>query len=65
MANAACVARSRCELVCAVTPSDRKIGHAVHNTCEYVRKLREATRMRFYLLSRFTLKDRQIGRTVQ
>ena len=31
------------ELVCAFTPSDRKIGPTVRSTCVYVRRLRETT----------------------
>ena len=46
-ADAGCVVRGRCELVCAYTPSDRKIGHTLRSTCVHVRKLREATRMCF------------------
>ena len=48
--------------LCPLTRGDRKIAHAVRSTCVYVRKLREATRMRFY--RGFSPKDRKIGRTV-
>ena len=39
-ADAGCVSRGGCELVCAFTPRDRNIGHTVGSTCVYVRKLR-------------------------
>ena len=57
-ADAGCVARGRCELVCAFTPSDRKIGYTVRSTCVYSVKLSVCA------LWRLTPKDRKIGRTV-
>ena len=37
------MARGRCELVCAITPGNREIGHTVRSTGAYVRKFREVT----------------------
>ena len=47
-ADAGCMARGRCGLVCAFTSSDRKIGYTVRGTRMYVRKLLEVTRMRVF-----------------
>ena len=61
-ADAECVARGRCELVRACTPSDRKIGHTVRSTCIYVCKLREATRIRFIEVCTEGSQDRTYGK---
>ena len=59
--DANCVARGRCELVCAFTPSDRKIGRTVRSTWVYCYT---CVNCPCALLPRSTPKDRKIGRTV-
>ena len=60
MQAACCVASGRCEVVCAFTPSDRKVGHTVRGTCVCT-----CASYPYALLSSFTRKDRKIGRTVR
>ena len=45
-ADAGSVTRCRCQSVCVLTLSDRKIGRTVRSTCVDVPKLCESTRMR-------------------